>query len=295
MATPVLDEQTIATFADYQRTQQVLEGLVQTVGFMNFPVKENGERVMRETEVAVFRLEGGVKAYCPKNEFREHDFSSLNGFVGTIQNLIIDELDLEHGMAIVSVRKADLQEKENFWSQLEYLEKKGILQDEVFQGTVQGVNFKSGHIHVRVKGQDCFMNRNDWSWDRSTDLRTEVDRGADVEVMVRRFDKENGLVQVSRKDTMTDPFKVLEGMKEMELVVGRVVRIDPVHGIFVRVEEGVTLKATKPRSLEEPLTGEIVSCRIRELNPQKREGKVVIVNYPRGKKKARDLGDFLYE
>lgn len=282
--------------ARVQRNREIIKGIVQSVGFMNMPVpQEDGKVKTQETEVAIFRLEGGVKAYCPANEFSDRTFKSLNGFVGTVQNIIITRLDLKHQLALVSVKEADKQNRENFWNSIEYLDKKGILQDEVFEGTVYGVNREKETIHVRVNGTDCFMLKYDWDWSRDVDVNAVVDRGEAIRVKVLRYDKEREMIQVSRKDTIEDPFKVLEQMKEMEVVVGRVADVDPIHGIFVQLDAGAKVKASKPRYLEEPLVGEIVSCKIQSIDAKNRKGKVVIVDYPRGKKKRRDLGSFLFE
>jgi small subunit ribosomal protein S1 len=51
----------------------------------------------------------------------------------------------------------------------------------------------------------------------------------------------------------------------------------------------------KPAYLEEPIVGDIVSCTVRSIDKKKRHAKVVIVGYPRGKKKRKDLGAFLFE
>ncbi|MCM3619727.1 S1 RNA-binding domain-containing protein [Sutcliffiella horikoshii] len=295
LETQTWSKEELDDLARAHRNQEIIEGIVQSVGFLNLPVQEDGKTVIKETEVAIFRLRGGVKAYCPESEFSERKFKTLNGFVGSIQNMVIERIDLDHQIAIVSVKKADKIKSETFWSNLEYLQKKEALNEEIFEGTVSGVNGKSDTIHVRVDGVDCFMLRNDWDWNRTFDISTAVDRGSKIKVKVIKFDKEQGLVRVSRKHTMEDPFSKLENLKEMEVVAGRVVEVSQIHGLFVQIEEGVVLKAIKPRSLEEPVVGDIVSCRIREIDPRRRRGKVVIVDYPRGKKKIKDLGSFLFE
>ncbi|NRD80822.1 30S ribosomal protein S1 [Bacillus sp. BRMEA1] len=285
----------LETLARIHRNQEVVQGMVQSVGFITMPVpQENGKMVSQETEVAIFRLEGGVKAYCPASEFSQHSFKTLNGFVGTIQNLMVIRLDLEHQLAIVSVKKADQFKRENFWNTIKYLDKKGELQNEVFEGVVWGLNEKNERIHCRIDGTDCFMLKYDWDWNNGVDL-ANVERGMKIQVKVLRFDESLNIIQVSRKDTMPDPYKILEQMKEMEVIVGRVHNVHPIHGIFVNVEQGARLKALKPRHLPEPLPGEIVSCRIREIDAKNRKGKVVIIDYPQGKKKRNDIGSFLFE
>lgn len=281
--------------AKIHRNGEVVTGLVQSVGFLTLPVEENGKMVSKETEVAIFRLEGDVKAYCPAEEFSERSFKTLNGFVGTTQNLIITRLNLQQQIALVSVKRADAKKREDFWNTIKYLDKKEALADEVFDGVVYGVNEKNETIHVRIEGTDCFMVKYDWDWNRQTDVLAEVERGMPIQVVIKKFDEESGRIRVSRKDTMEDPFKKLEQMKEMEVVVGRVANVHQIYGIFVQLEAGVTLKASKPRYLDEPVVGDIVACKVREIDARNRKGKVVIVNYPQGRKKRKDVGSFLFE
>jgi small subunit ribosomal protein S1 len=281
--------------AKMHRNGDVVTGLVQSVGFLTLPVEENGRMVSKETEVAIFRLEGDVKAYCPAGEFSERSFKTLNGFVGTRQNLVITHLNLQQQIALVSVKRADAKKREEFWNTIKYLEKKDALAEEVFDGVVYGVNEKNETIHVRIEGTDCFMVKYDWDWNRQSDVLADVERGMPIQVVIKKFDEETGRIRVSRKDTMEDPFKKLEQMKEMEVVVGRVANVHQIYGIFVQLEAGVTLKASKPRYLDEPVVGDIVACKVREIDARNRKGKVVIVNYPQGRKKRKDVGSFLFE
>lgn len=281
--------------AKYHREGTTVQGIVQSVGFLTILVEEEGKMVSQETEVAIFRLEGNVKAYCPAKEFSNRSFKTLNGFVGTKQNLIITRLNLQQQMALVSVKKADEKKSEQFWNTLKYLDKKEELADQIFTGVVYGVNEKSETVHVRVEGTDCFMVKYDWDWNRQSNILADVERGETIQVVVKKFDEKEGLVRVSRKDTMEDPFKKLEQMREMEVVVGRVTDVHHLHGIFVQLEEGVTLKASKPRYLDEPIVGDIVAVKVREIDAKNRKGKVVIVNYPQGRKKRKDVGSFLFD
>lgn len=279
------------------RKREIVEGVVKTVSEMKIPIhRPDGKVETKETEVAIIRLEGGVTGYCPKESFREHEFATLNGFVGTKQEVIITHIDLENEIAMVSVLEADKIKSERFWKEINLLHEQDNLTKRKFTGVVQNVNLRTRTIHVRVEGQDCFMKENEWGWNRRNDIENEVDRGMEIEVVVKRFQEledGNRLIEVSRRLTMDDPFETLANLKQTDLIMGRVSRVDPVHGIFVAVEN-VELKGSKPRSLPDPELGEFVSVRVLEVNPEERTGKVVIVDYPRGKKKRKDLTDFLY-
>ncbi|MEI2356712.1 30S ribosomal protein S1 [Mesobacillus zeae] len=288
------DEQ-LENLARLKRNKEIVKGVIYSVGKKKARVLEEDKYVEKEMEIAVFLLEGGITAYCPANEFSDYEFKTLNGFTGTMQEFIIDHFDIENKTAVVSVKKADQIKKEKFMSELQALQDVGALEEKLFEGVVWGMNPKTRRVFVRVNGADCFMLPNDWSWERSRSLEHQIDRGEKIQVKVRRFDKENNLIQVSRRHTLEDPFKKLERLKDMDTVAGKITSVDPIHGIFVQLDVGLEVKGIKPSYLDEPIVGDIVSCSIRSIDKKNRHAKVVIVNYPRGKKKRKDLGAFLFE
>lgn len=288
-------EEQLENLARMKRNKEIVRGVITSVGTKKARVLEEGKYVEKEMEVALFLLEGGIHAYCPANEFSDYEFKSLNGFTGSIQEFLIDHLDLEAKAAVVSVRKADQIKKAKFYEDLQALQESGELENKIFEGVVWGVNPKTRRVFVRINGADCFMLPNDWSWERGRRIEQQVNRGETIQVKVLRFDKENDLIQVSRRHTLEDPFKKLERLKDMDTVAGVISGVDPVHGIFVQLDVGLEVKGIKPSYLEEPIVGDVVSCRIRSIDRKNRHAKVVIVNYPRGKKKRKDVGAFLFE
>lgn len=288
-------EEQLESLARMKRNREIVRGVITSVGTKKTKVLEEGKYVDKEMEIAVFLLEGGITAYCPANEFSDYEFKSLNGFTGTMQEFVIDHLDLDDRTAVVSVKKADEMKKGRFMEELDSLERSGKLEERVFEGVVWGFNPRSRRIFVRVNGASCFMLPNDMSWERGRSIESQVERGEKIKVKVRRFDKENNLIQVSRRHTLEDPFQKLEKLKDMSTVAGKVTTVDPVHGIFIQLDVGLEVKGVKPRSLEEPIVGDIVTCSIRSIDRKNRHARVVIVGYPRGKKKRKDLGSFLFE
>ncbi|WP_235858064.1 30S ribosomal protein S1 [Sutcliffiella cohnii] len=279
-----------------RRNSEIVKGIVRTVGFRKMPVEtENGRIETKEIEVAIINLAGGVTAYCPASEISEREFKSLTGFAGTMQEVIIDRLDIESQIAIVSVKKADKLKAESFWSELDYLQKKGELQDHTFEGVVTGYNAETNNIFVRISGVDTFMSRADWDYGFVPNLSEVIDRGERITVKVRRFDIEQKLVQVSRKAAKEDPFNYLKECENDKAVVARVTEVHPIHGIFVKMANNLEVKAMKPRSLPEPIVDDIVSVRVHSIDYKNRRAKVVIIDYPQGKKKRKDVAGFLFE
>jgi small subunit ribosomal protein S1 len=287
------DEQ-LENLARMKRNREIVQGVITSIVTKKAKVLEGDKYEDKEMEVAIFLLEGGVTAYCPATEFSEYEYKSLNGFTGSKQEFIIDHFDLESKTAVVSVKKADQIKKEKFYNELEALNENGELQQRVFEGIVWGFNPKTRRIFVRINGANCFMLPNDWSWERRN-VEHQIQRGETIQVKILRFDREQDLIQVSRRHTLEDPLKKLERLKDMQSIAGRITKVDPVHGIFVQIDVDLEVKGIKPSYLEEPIVGDIVSCVIRSIDREKRHARVVITGYPRGKKKRKDLGSFLFE
>lgn len=262
-------------------------------------VRSVGERKLNNkiVECAVFELGNGIKGICPSFEFSEHEFNSLVGFVGTVHDLLILEIDEENQLAIVSVKQADIVKRERFWNTIKSLQEKGqeTLQSVEFEGVITGYNLQSQTIFVKVQGQDCFLKKNDFDHNHVRNLLDVAERNQKITVKVVRFNEETKQVQVSRKLAIADPFEELRQYEDDDAVVGTVVAVHPEHGIFVQLQKGVQIKASKPKDLEPPIVGDIVTLRIKQVDFEKRQARSVIIGYPQGKKKLKDVASFLYE
>ena len=274
--------------ATQQRNGEIVQGVIRSVKQMKLPPK------MKEEEVLIVALPGGVTGYCAASEFRERSFKSLEQFVTHSESFIITRLDLENNMAILSEKLAGEKQRANFWETIEELQAMKALDTVTFEGQVTGYNQQKGIIYVRISGQDTYMFRNEWSWrDREV---VDAQTGETITVKVTLFDKESSSVRVSRRAALKDPWELIgDSLQLNQVIAGRVSHVHPIHGLFVEIENGVEIKAGKMRSLEEPDVGDFVSCRLQKLDIKKRNGRVTIIGYPRGKQKKKDLGSFLFD
>jgi len=288
------NEEMLEDLAQSARFGEIVNGVVRSTDFMNLPkVNEDGTVSNVEEETLIIALPGGITGYCPSSEFMEREFRSLRRFVGTTQQFVITRLDLDHEIALLSEKQAAAKLRETFWEEITYLNKTGQLENEIFDATVSGYNQKKGNVYVRINGQDAFMFRRDWAWaERGV---VDAQQGETIQVKIEQFDEDQKLVRVSRKKALPDPKDFITKLKRDQIIAGRVSHVDPIHGLYVEVETDVVLKAGKISRLEEPTVGDIVTCRVRSTNPEERKGKVIIIDYPRGKRKKKDLGSFLFE
>ncbi|WP_028393935.1 hypothetical protein [Bacillus cihuensis] len=288
------DQEELEDLARKARIGEIVQGVVRSSSFMKIPViRGNGQTQMVEEETLIIALPGGITGYCPASEFWDRDYSSMVRFIGTTQNFIITRLDQPTQMALLSEKQAGKQIRDSFWDDLIELDKNDSLQDETYDAIVVGYNQQKGVVHLRINNQDAYMYRSEWSWSERPIV--DAQNGEKIQVKIIQIEPNEKLVRTSRKLAQPDPFDFITKLKVGQLIAGRVEAVHPVHGLFVEVENGVVLKAGKVRALEEPEKGDFVTCRVRSINAEERKGKLMIINYPRGKRKKKDLGSFLFE
>ncbi|MGF9975498.1 S1 RNA-binding domain-containing protein [Viridibacillus arvi] len=276
---------------------EILEGVVRSVTSRTSKVRtEEGLKEVTK-QVLVIALPGGITGYCQTDEFSESEFRNYSQFIGQKEQFMISAIDLNSEFVLLSGKAAQQKLKEGFWTELESLKERELLNGKTFKAVVTSLNERNRVVHVKINGQSAFIKPNEWSWNRRDVI--DVQRGETIEVRILRYDKEQGIVAASRRLALPDPYKFLSTLRKGDFIAGKVSEVSAIHGIFVQLENGLDVKAGKISSLEEPEIGDTVSCRIvkeivRKQNGQI-EGRVLILNYPNGKRRKKDLGSFLFE
>lgn len=276
-----------------QRNGEMVKGVIRSVKKMSLPVSIDGTTKIVDGDTLIVAMPNGITGYCPASEFREREYRSLDRFVTHVESFVILSIDLTAQVAILSERRAAERLKDELWKEIATLEESNQLESKSFTGTITGINAQKGIVYLRIQGQDAYMYRKDWSWKERDVIDAQV--GEEIEVKLTKVEKEQRLLRVSRKLAIPDPFEFIDSLQIGQVVAGKVVGVHKIHGLFVEVENGIELKGSKRAALEEPEVGDFVSCRIQKLDPENRRGRVVILDYPRGKRKAKDLGSFLFE
>lgn len=279
-----------------QRFGEMVTGMVRGIETLQRTMMVEGKNQLVNEDILIIALPDGVTGYCAASEFAIHQFKNTKKLVGRTAQFVIKNILLDDQMLILSGKEAQQRNIEEFWNEITALDEAGELENKIFKGEVTGTSTDGRIVHLRIKGQDCYIRPSEWSWVRERPFVTE---GEKISVKVIRYDKENRNVEVSRRLTLPDPFEFLSKLEIGDPIAGRVTRVDPIHGIFVQIENGIEVKSKKVKRLDEPIVGDIVNCRI--LKPIEREetgritGRVVIVGYPNGKRRRKDLGSFLFE
>lgn len=288
-----IENDIINELGDAYRMQSVVEGIVRGLTKRIMPIQEGDKLISKEVDVFQVILPGNVMGYCPVSEFR---YTQLNArdyaqHVGRKEPFIVQALDEEHQVAVVSCVAALRKMADEFWLSIQDTSDEDLLAGN-YQVDIIHYNTEKRMIYAFLEGQICFMYPRDWNWSERGAL--DVQNGERVSVKIAEIDRENRRIRLSRKAALPDPFDYIKELKIGDTIAGKVSAMHPVHGIWVRFDNEAELKGAVPRSLEEPIVGDVVSCRIQKLDLENRKGRVLITGYPNGKKRNRDFGAFLY-
>lgn len=285
------DDDVLKSLAQKQRFSEVVTGVIRGLREMEFPVAGGGTRYI---EVLTVALPEGVTGYCPVSDFSSVKFKSHVRFVGRTHNFVIESLNLNNSVALLSGTKAETIGVQKFWNQIEEDEDEGNVTERTYSATVTGRNDSKQVIFVDVEGQVGYLYHSDWAWERGDTL---PDNGTITNVRIASYDKDEQVVRFNRKILLANPFEYVSTLMPGDIVAGKVQDVHAIHGIYVELENGVSLKASVVRALPNPAVGDMVTCSVTEIKESERggyRGRVRIIGYPRGKKRAKDLGQFLF-
>jgi len=289
------DDHELADLAEHYRNHEVVYGVIRSYTERSMPVfKGNSKHPVTES-VAVYQvvLPNNVIGYCPVNDFREMELStrSYERYVGRREPFIIKGIDLNNQIAVLSGTEALNQLKQEFWHSIESLSNEQVL-NQTFEATVVHYNVQKGMVFLLIDGQLAYMYRTEWTWNEREAV--DAQEGETVKVRIVLMDREKQILRVSRKQAIPDPFDYFKTVKVGDTIAGKISDIHPVHGVYVKFDNNAELKGEVPRSVDKPSINDIVTCRLKSIDFDKRRGRVVITGYPNGKKR-KDLGSFLYD
>lgn len=247
-----------------------------------------------DDQIAYLNLGHGFKGRCTAEEFDEHSFKSLGGFVGHQIDVIITSMEPGHDYIACSRKLAMEQKKAEVLADIKV--------GQIYYGKVAGMNKEKGTIFVDIGGVDGFCYAVDWDIEPLENQLDLITLGEPVEVAVHSIIKpEDGssdipIIRLSRKATMKDPWEdFIHNYKIGDFIPGYIVSVSKQYGIYVKVKKGVTIRADVPNHFGKVLSGEYVVGRLTSINPEKRQGKMVISNFPHGRKKNENFASYLFE
>ncbi|WP_240377221.1 30S ribosomal protein S1 [Bacillus piscicola] len=240
---------------------------------------ENHGQGENDTPCAVVRI-GTVKGIIPMEQMEAKDYRQLRNMMGTSIDFKVIGIDRERDLFIGS-RKAALEHmKGATFNRLEEAfrkaEEKGVESNVIVNAVVRFVN--KNYMLLQIGGIETTMDVSEYDYDWINDLREKVKVEEKIPVKVLSFDRENERIEVSRKQTISDPWiNVRKFYNERFEYSGTVSGVRE-FGNFIKLMPGINCLA--PHMKFEALNaGDKVLVRIREIDEenQKITGRVIKV------------------
>lgn len=193
------------------------------------PLEATVTQVVKGGLVATVR---GLRAFIPASQVELHFVKDLSVYVGqTIQALPI-ECDIKKQRLVLSRRKLLEEDREKKQEELFATLEEGM----TLKGTVKRIVDYGAFIDIG--GVDGLAHISDLSWERVKHPSDVLKVGQELDVLVKKFDKETKRISLSVKETMEDPwFERIEHYHEGEVIQGKIIKLTD-FGAFMEIEPG---------------------------------------------------------
>ncbi len=179
------------------------------------------------------RIGESVRGFCPYSQVALRRVSDPEALIGQVFSFRIIEFK-ESGRNIILSRRSILEEE-----QQELKEKlKDVLEvGQVVNGEITSI--RDFGAFVDIGGVEGLLPISEISYTRIKDIRTVLEEGQRVQVAILKLDWDNDRFSFSLKDTLDDPWDMIEStLTEGVCVTGTVARITD-FGAFVTVAPGI--------------------------------------------------------
>jgi len=262
-------------YASY-RGRSVISGEVAGVDLHEFNIVPKGEtRFVWKTVRCLIVINYRVKVIIPETEVfideLDTGYHILHSMCGANVDYVITHIEREEGFAIAS-RKLALEKIRRANSRRRYKEGK-IVDTKV-------ISVGKGVCTVTFNGYDVMIPQREIGYSAVPDLREVLHPGDKRKAVITDYNKDNGIMSLSIKQTMPHPFDGIEtrhpiGCTRIAKIVGKYG-----GGVFCRLYDGVTDVLCSYDALQKDSNFKIGdSCEIviNKYNPEKKlvYGKVL--------------------
>jgi len=176
----------------------------------------------------------GLRAFIPASQVELHFVKDLSVYVGQTVRALPIECDVKKQRLVLSRRKLLEEEREKKQEELFATLEEGT----ILKGTVKRIVDYGAFIDIG--GVDGLAHISDLSWERVKHPSDVLKVGQELDVLVKKFDKENKRISLSVKETTTDPwFDRIEKYHEGEIIEGKIIKLTD-FGAFMRLSRALT-------------------------------------------------------
>ena len=190
-------------------------------------------KVVKQVNGGVIAAYKEVTGFIPLSRLSDKFVESADEFLGQVLEVKVTRVDQKRGRAVFS-RKAVLGEARQakiaaIWE--------GLHVDEIVEGTV--MRFTDYGAFVDLGGIDGLLHISEISWGKLKHPQEVLQIGDKVSVKILSMNEEKGKISLGLKQTMPEPWSVIDDTYAVgQVVAGKVVQIKE-YGAFVELEPGL--------------------------------------------------------
>ena len=213
-----------------------------------------------------------VTGFIPLSQLSDKYVEDPAEFIGQEMEVKITRVDQRRGKIVFSRRAVLNEEKEKklaeIWANIHV--------DDIVEGKV--MRFTDYGAFVDIGGIDGLLHISEISWGKLRHPQEVLQIGDTVKVKVLSMNEEKGKISLGLKQTMPEPWSVIDEKYEVgQVVTGKVVQIKE-YGAFVELEPGLDglvhiseIAHKRVNDINEELTiGQEVSAKILDIDKDKR-------------------------
>lgn len=213
-----------------------------------------------------------VTGFIPLSQLSDKYVEDPAEFIGQEMEVKITRVDQRRGKIVFSRRAVLNEEKEKklaeIWANIHV--------DDIVEGKV--MRFTDYGAFVDIGGIDGLLHISEISWGKLRHPQEVLQIGDTVKVKVLSMNEEKGKISLGLKQTMPEPWSVIDEKYEVgQVVTGKVVQIKE-YGAFVELEPGLDglvhiseIAHKRVNDINEELTiGQEVSAKILDIDKDKK-------------------------
>ena len=213
-----------------------------------------------------------VTGFIPLSQLSDKYVEDPAEFIGQEMEVKITRVDQRRGKIVFSRRAVLNEEKEKklaeIWANIHV--------DDIVEGKV--MRFTDYGAFIDIGGIDGLLHISEISWGKLRHPQEVLQIGDTVKVKVLSMNEEKGKISLGLKQTMPEPWSVIDEKYEVgQVVTGKVVQIKE-YGAFVELEPGLDglvhiseIAHKRVNDINEELTiGQEVSAKILEIDKDKK-------------------------
>ena len=190
-------------------------------------------KVTKEVNGGVIAAYKEVTGFIPLSQLSDKFVESAEEFMGQVLTVKVTRLDLKRNRVVFS-HKAVLNEERQakitaIWE--------GLHVDDIVEGKV--MRFTDYGAFIDLGGIDGLLHISEISWGKLKHPQEVLEIGETVRVKILSMNEEKGKISLGLKQTMPEPWSVINEKYEVgQVVAGKVVQIQN-YGAFVELEPGL--------------------------------------------------------